>query len=183
MKKEQKVQQIEELSQGLKESEAVVFTDYSGLSVREISEFRKKLAEKGAAFKVVKNTLTKLAAEKVGLPFEELAGPTAVLLSCVADPIESIKALVSFLKEKGKGAVKFGIFTARGGPASGKEARLLSAAEVSELATIPSRVVLERRLVGALSAPLSRLVSVLQGNQRSLVLVLSELAKSRGGER
>ncbi len=170
--KADKVQQVEELSGGLKESRAVVFTDYTGLSVREVSELRKKLRELSAEFKVIKNTLISLAADKAQLPAADLGGPTAVLLSRKGDPIECIKAVVSFLKGKGKGTIKSGIF----------EGALKSAADVSELALIPSKAVLEGRLVGMLNAPISRFVNVMCGNQRSLVSVLSEVAKRRGGE-
>jgi large subunit ribosomal protein L10 len=150
--------------------------------VAGVSELRKKLAKLGAGFRVAKNTLLKLAAEKMALPFEELSGPTAVLLSGEGDPIECVKALVSLFKEQDKGEIKFGVFSARGGSALVREGSLLSAVEVLELARIPSRAVLEGRLVGLLSAPLSQFAVVLQGPQRGLVSVLDQISKGKGGE-
>jgi len=170
--REVKAKQIERLAEGLRESQAVVFADYSGLSVGEVSGFRKRVRELSAEFMVAKNTLIKLAAERAKLPAVELTGPTAVFLSGKGDPIECVKALVSFIKEVGKGKIKSGIF----------DGLPRSAAEMSELALIPSRAVLESRLVGLLNAPVMGLVSVLQANQRNLVSVLSEVAKSKGGE-
>lgn len=170
--KEEKIKQVEKLAEGLKGSQAVVFSDYAGLSVAEMSELRKKLGELGAVFKVIKNTLIKLAAEKAGVPFEELAGPTAVLLSQEADPIECVKAVVSIFKEAGKGEVKFGIF----------EGSLLDVAGISELAFLPSKAALQGRLVGMLISPIFRFVTVLQGTQRSFVSVLDQIGKSKGGE-
>ena len=169
MKKEDKVEQVEKLTEGLKESQAVLFADYSGLSVVEMTDLRKKLSQLGAELRVVKNTLIKLAAEKAKLPIAELTRPTAVLFSKEADPIESFKAVVAAFKEKGE--VKFGVF----------EGGLLDAPKVLELARLPTRAVLEARLVGALSSPLAKFVLTLKESQRSLVAVLGQVAKARGG--
>lgn len=178
-KKEKKIQQVEQLAEGLKESQAVVFADYSGLSVAEMTNLRKKLSQlaakgeprqgRGAELRVVKNTLIKLAAEKAKLSLDNLIGPTAVLLSKKADPIESIKTVVLAFREKG--AVKFGIF----------EGALLDAPKVLELARLPARKVLESRLVGALNSPVAKLILTLKGTQQSLVTVLTEVSKTRGG--
>lgn len=168
--KEDKVQQIEKLTQRLKESPAVVFADYSGLSMVGMTDLRKKISQLGAELKVAKNTLIKLAAEKAKFPLEkELSGPTIILFSRKADPIESVKTIVSFLKKKG--AVKFGVF----------ERNLLDASEVLELARLPTRAVLEGQLVGALNIPIARFVLTLKETQRSLVAVLSEVSEARGG--
>lgn len=175
--KAEKVQQVEKLTEGIKESQAVLFADYSGLSVSEMTGLRKKLSQLGAELKVVKNTLIKLAAEKVKLSLEDLpagkvglSGPTVVLLSREADPIESIKTLVSAFKEKG--TVKFGFL----------EGKILDAARVLELARLPSRTVLEGRLVRSLNSPLTKFAYILKEIQRSLVAVLVEVSKAKGGE-
>jgi len=165
----QKIQQVEKLAEGFKESQAIVFSDYSGLSVLEMTDLRKKLSQLGAELKVVKNTLIRLAAEKTKLPFFELAGPTAVLLSKKADPIESIKTLVSAFKEKG--IVKLGVF----------EGDLLATEGVLELAHLPARAVLEGRLVTVLVSPITKFALILKGTQRSLVTVLTEVGRVRGG--
>lgn len=169
MKREDKIQQVEKLTEGLKESQAIVFADYSGLSVAEMTALRKKLFQVGAELKVAKNTLINLAAKKAKLPLEELTGPSAVLLSKGADPIEAVKTVVASLRETGK--VKFGVF----------EGDLLDAARVLELARLPARVVLESRLVGVLNTPVAKFVYVLKETQRSLVAVLAEVSKAKGG--
>lgn len=175
--RKEKIEQVEKLTEGLKESQAVLFADYSGLSVVEMTALRRKLSQLGAELRVVKNTLIKLAAEKAKLPLEDLpagkaglSGPTAVLLSCGADPVESIKTVVSAFKEKGE--VKFGVF----------EGGLLDATKVLELARLPARIVLESCLVGALNFPITRFVTTLKESQRSFVAVLGQVAKARGGE-
>ncbi len=172
MVNEEKVKQVEELAQEATESEAVVFSDYSGLTVAEMSELRRKLAERGADLRVVKNTLLGLALEKAGLKDGELEGPTAVLFSRSADPLESVKTLVSFLKEKGRGAVKFGFF----------EKSFTSPGSLSELAALPSRAVLQSYLVSRLMVPIHRLVYVLSFQERKLVTILDRVSRVRGGE-
>lgn len=181
----QKIKQVEELAEKAAQSGAVVFADYSGLTVTEMSELRKKLAGIGADLRVVKNTLLRLALEKVGLSAkggeEKLEGPTAALFSGRADPLESIKTLVLFLKEKGKGAVKFGFWTAKGGPASGGEKARIEIARISELAMIPSKSVLQARFVSQLKSPIFKLAYILSSPQQKLVLVLDRFLKSKGG--
>lgn len=171
MIKEEKIQQVEELAQEAAESGAVIFSDYSGLTVTEMSELRRRLSELGADLRVAKNTLLRLAMEKADLKEGEFEGPTAVLLSRSADPIESIKTLVLFLKEKGKGAVKFGFF----------EKKLAEMARIVELATIPSKSVLQAQLVSQFKSPIFKLAYILSSQQQKLVLVLDRVSKSKGG--
>jgi large subunit ribosomal protein L10 len=169
--RQEKVNQIEELAKEAAESGAVVFSDYSGLTVTEMSELRKKLAAIGADLRVVKNTLLVLALEKADLKDGELKGPTAALFSRSADPIESIKVLVSYLKEKAKGEVKFGFF----------EKNQTAAARLMELAVLPGKLVLQDQLVSQLSAPIYKLAYVLSVQQKKLVVILDAISKTKGG--
>jgi len=171
MIKEEKINQVEELAKEAAESGAVVFSDYSGLTVMEMSELRKKLTALGADLRVVKNTLLRLAMEKASLPVEALEGPTAALFSRSADPIESIKILASYLKEKAKGEVKFGFF----------EKARTAAEGILELAALPGKAALQARLVSQLSAPIYKLAYVLSAQQQKLVTVLSQISKTKGG--
>src|SRR3989344_8491262 len=127
MVNEEKINQVEELAKEAAESGAVMLSDYSGLTVAEMSELRKRLMALGADLRVVKNTLLGLALEKAGLKDGELEGPTAALFSLSADPIESIRVMVSYLKEKAKGEVKFGFF----------EKKPMTAEGFAELAMLP----------------------------------------------
>ena len=168
---EEKKQQVEALSAEMAASDAVILADYSGLTVSDIQGLRGKLADLGASFKVIKNTLIGISFEKAGLKDGELEGPSAILISGKSDPIEAIKTLVATLKEKGKGEVKFGFF----------EKAFMDSGKVLELATLPGKQVLQARFVSKLISPVYRLANALSYNQRSLVVVLDQIAKSKGG--
>jgi len=171
MVKEEKKLQVEKLSEEIAASGAVVLADYSGLTVPQVQALRGKLAEMGASFKVIKNTLISLAFEKANLKDGELEGPTAVLLSKKADPLEVIKVLVAIFKESGKGEVKFGFF----------EKGFVGAQQVLELASLPGKKTLQNKLVSQLISPIWRFANALSYGQKSLVTVLSEVAKAKGG--
>jgi len=171
MATEDKKEQVEKITEELAASNAVVLADYSGLTVAEVNELRTKLSELGAGFRVVKNTLLRIAFEQAGLKDGELAGPTAVLTSGQADPIESVKALAAALKEKGKGEVKFGFF----------EKAFLDAGRVMEIASLPGEQALRTQLVYQLFSPVARFANALSHGQRSLVSVLDQIGKARGG--
>src|SRR3989304_8331761 len=117
----------------------------------------------GASFKVIKNTLIDLAFEKAGLKDGDLEGPTAVLLSKNADPLEVIKALVAIFKESGKGEVKFGFF----------EKGFVGAQQVLELASLPGKKTLQNKLVSQLISPVWRFANALSYGQKSRWLVLT----------
>ncbi|GMR18893.1 MAG: 50S ribosomal protein L10 [Patescibacteria group bacterium] len=168
----EKAKQVENLIDEIARSEAVVFSDYAGFTVTEMTELRRKLSELGAVLQVTKNSLLKLALEKGGLPLpRELTGPTATLFSGEADPIESIKTLASFIKEKGKGEVKSGFF----------EKAFVAAEEVGALASLPGKKVLQAQLVNRLAAPIYNLAYVLGNGPQKLVSVLDQITKQRGG--
>ncbi len=170
---EKKIKQVEELAKEASESGAIVFSDYRGLTVAEMTALRKKLSELGVDFRVVKNTLQRLALEKASLPLaEDFSGPTAALFSRSADPIESVKALVTFLKEKAKGEVKAGFF----------EKARMGAEELLALAALPSKNVLQAQLVSRLSSPIYGLAYALSYNQTRLVLALNNIYNKKGGD-
>ena len=171
MVNEEKINQVEKLAKEAAESGAVMFSDYSGLTVVEMSELRKRLAVLGADLRVVKNALVGLALEKAELKGGELEGSTAALFSRSADPIESIKVMVSYLKEKAKGEVKFGFF----------EKKPMAAEGFAELAMLPGKTVLQSLLVLQLFSPIYKLAYVLSASQQKLVMVLSQISKTRGG--
>lgn len=171
---EEKIKQVGELVEEASQSGAVVLSDYRGLTVAEMTSLRKKLSEIGADFRVVKNTLLRLALDKSGLSGgDAYSGPTAALFSRSADPIESVKVLVTFLKEKAKGEIKMGFF----------ERTQMVASELLALAALPGKAVLQAQLVSRLAHPIYGLVYSLSSCQRRLVLVLGEINKKKGGER
>lgn len=170
---EGKIKQVENLAQEVANSEAIIFSDYAGLTVTEMTELRRRLSELGADFKVVKNTLLQLALEKEGLSLsDELTGPTVVFFSGESYPIESVKVLVTYFKDKGRGEVKAGFF----------EKVFIAASELKALASLPGVATLQVRLVAQLSAPIRKFAYLLSGNQQKLVSVLDRIAKQEGGD-
>lgn len=156
---------IAEMGEKVEKTRLAVVTDYRGLEVNDLTEFRKKLSEvSGVEFRVVKNTLTKRAI--AGTPLEgltqHLTGTNAVLLA-YEDVVVAAKTLTEFAKDNEKLAVK-------GGVLDGKE---LSGDQLKALADLPSKEVLQAMLLGVLNAPARNLVSVLANVNRSLLNVLT----------
>src|SRR5215208_3160278 len=130
MKKEDKEQVVAELTERLRTSETMIVADYRGLTMPQIESLRTQLLEHGARFSVVKNTLTRIAAEAAGADalLALLEGPTAVaFLETEGDPVAVAKAL-------GDTARTTRILTVRGGVLDG---RPISAEEVEALAKVP----------------------------------------------
>ncbi|HEX9204382.1 MAG TPA: 50S ribosomal protein L10 [Candidatus Deferrimicrobiaceae bacterium] len=173
MKKTGKTEAVEALKGAIAAQRGAVVAEYRGMTVAEMTALRKKLREARAEFKVVKNTMIRLAAK--GTPFEQLTGhfkgPTAVAFTH-GDPV----ALARAMKEFSAGSPKI---TLRAGFLDG---RVLSAAEVKDLADVPSREVLLSRLAGGLSSPITRLVQALSGPQRKLVYALDSIRRQKPAE-
>ena len=160
-----KLQITSELRELLSKSTIAILTDYRGLTVADISQLRRRLREAGIEYRVVKNTLARFAAEqagKVGLT-KILEGPTAIAFG-YADVIEPAKVLIEFVRSS-----RLPI-TVRGAILDG---RILSAEEVTSLASLPPREVLVGKVMGTLQSPMYGLVNVLSASLRGLVTVLS----------
>ncbi|MDC4233591.1 50S ribosomal protein L10 [Actinomyces sp. B33] len=146
MARSDKVAAVAELVERFRESDAVLLTEYRGLTVGQLKELRRGLGD-NASYAVVKNTLARLAAQEVGLDFlaEDLTGPTAIAFVS-GEPVEAAKTLRNFAKENPKLVVKSGAMD--GAP--------LSAEAVSKLADLESREVLLAKAAGALKAKISQ---------------------------
>ena len=168
-----KTEAVEALKGAIAAQRGAVVASFRGMTVAEMTALRKKLREVRAEFKVVKNTMIRLAAK--GTPFEQLTGhfkgPTAVAFTH-GDPV----ALARAMKEFSAGSPKI---TLRAGLLDG---RALSEAEVKALADVPSREVLLSRLAGGLSSPITRLVQALSGPQRKLVYALDSIRRKQPAE-
>ncbi|TSC86371.1 MAG: large subunit ribosomal protein L10 [Microgenomates group bacterium Gr01-1014_7] len=164
--RQQKEEQVISLQDKLGRAKSVVFTDYKGLSMNQLSGLRDKLRQHQAEFTITKNTLLIRA-----LPASSFNGPTATLFS-YDDEISPLKILVKALKDAGIGKIKMGFL----GTDFLDEARIL------QLSTLPTKDELRGKTVGVLVAPLQGIVSVLQGNLRNLVYALSEIQKTKGGD-
>jgi large subunit ribosomal protein L10 len=170
MNREQKTAVVEEVAAQIQESEAVFAIDYRGISVPQAAELRERLTEAGARFRVVKNTLTLLAADKAGA--EELKGvlegPTAFtfVTSEDGDVALAAKALAQFRREND-------LLEFKGGLMNGEP---LTAEQIGELARLPARDVLHGQLVGMVAAPITGLVRTLNALIAGLAIQLRQIA-------
>ena len=165
MLKEQKERVVEQLAQRLRDSETLMVADYRGLTMPEIDELRTRLLEAGARFTVVKNTLTRLAAEAAGKPevLELIDGPTAIaFLNAEGDPAAVAKVLNDTAKAHD-------VLVIRGGLLEGS---VVGDVEIKRLATLPPADVLRAQLVGAVAAPLTTVVALFAAPLRDLVGVI-----------
>lgn len=161
---------IAEVAEALGDTENLFVSDYRGLSVAELRELRGALRASGATFTVVKNTLGAIAADRAGREQvkELLTGPTAVTF-CGDDLVGAAKALSRFAKDHPNLEVRGGLL----------DASLIDATEVQALASLPPRDVLVAQVVGTMAAPMTGLVTVLQGTVSGFVRVLDQVARQR----
>ncbi|HLW46275.1 MAG TPA: 50S ribosomal protein L10 [bacterium] len=165
-----KVAEVEALEQRLRSSTIVILTDYRGLTVGEIGALRGKLRGASLEYRVAKNTLLSRAAERVGVIglAPHLTGPTAVVFGN-DDPGVPARVLQEFIRQYRKLEIKGGVV----------EGHALDAAQVQALASLPGKLELLARVVGAVQGPLFALVSVLNATPRGLVTALDALRKQR----
>ena len=153
MKKEDKERVVADLTERLKSTETLLVADYRGLTMPQIDELRTKLLEHGARFAVVKNTLTRRAAEAAGSDalLALLEGPTAIaFLESDGDPVAVAKALVDAARETR-------VLELRGGMLEG---RPVEAGEIESLAKLPPVDVLRAQVLGAVTAPLTGILAL-----------------------
>ena len=165
MLKEQKERVVEQLAQRLRDSETLMVADYRGLTMPEIDELRTRLLEAGARFTVVKNTLTRRAAEAAGKEdvLELIDGPTAIaFLEAEGDPVAVAKVLSETSRANDVLVIRGGVL----------EGALVGDAEIKRLATLPPADVLRAQLAGAVVAPLTTVVGLFTAPLRDLVGVL-----------
>jgi large subunit ribosomal protein L10 len=161
VKKEDKQKVVEELTERLRSSDTLLVADYRGLTMPQIDALRTRLLESGARFTVVKNTLTRRAAEAAGADalLTLLEGPSAIaFLDADGDMVAAAKALADMARESR-------ILEIRGGILQG---RTMSASEVESLATLPPFDVLRGQVLGAIIAPLNVLMGLLTAPLQNL---------------
>ncbi|MDI9442255.1 MAG: 50S ribosomal protein L10 [Firmicutes bacterium] len=170
MARPEKVAMVDEIQERLTKVQGAVVTDYRGLNAGEMTALRKELREAGIEFKVLKNTLTILAAEKAEMNdlIPLLTGPTAFAFG-YDDPVAAAKIISEFAKKNKNLEIKGGIL----------EGAVLDPAGVESLADLPSREVLLAMVMRAMQGPLSGMVNVLQGNIRNLVYALEAVRKQK----
>jgi len=164
MQKSEKERVVAELTERLQGAETLIVADYRGLTVTQIADLRGKLYEHGARFSVVKNSLTKRAAESAGIEplLALLEGPTAIaFLETDGDPVAVAKALDE--------AVRAETITLKGGLLEGAE---IGADDIKQLAKLPPAEVLRAQLVGAVAGPVTAVVGLFAAPMRELVGVI-----------
>ena len=161
-----KAETVQALRQSIDSLKGVVVAEYRGLTVAEMTSLRKRLRAVNAEFRVVKNTLMRLAAKdtEFGRLNDFFTGPTAVAMTR-RDPVALAKAMKEFAGGSPKIRLKAGYF----------DGRVLAVADVEALAEVPPREVLLARLAGSLASPLSRLVRALSGPQQKLAYALKAI--------
>jgi len=153
VKKEDKERVVAELTERLRTTETLLVADYRGLTMPQIDDLRSKLIEHGARFSVVKNTLTRRAAEAAGSDalLAMLEGPTAIaFLESDGDPVAVAKALVDAARDTRVLEVRGGLL----------EGRPIEADEIESLAKLPPFDVLRSQVLGAITSPLTAIVGL-----------------------
>lgn len=166
MNKAQKKEVVRELNGKLATAKAAILTDFKGLTVSEISELRRELRKVGVEYRVVKNTLTKLAAagtdaEKLN---SHLQGPTGLVLG-FDDPVAPAKALMDFAKKQQKLTVRVGLV----------EGAIADLDQLKAIAALPSRDELLSRMAAGFQAPASKMARLLNATVARLGYALTAL--------
>jgi large subunit ribosomal protein L10 len=166
MAKPEKTAAVSEIAERFRQSQAAVLTEYRGLSMAQLSELRHSLGRR-TTYAVVKNTLTRRAAEDAGVDGLEdwLTGPTAIAF-INGDPVEAAKGLRTFARTHPLLVIKGGIL----------EGRTLSADEVNRIADLDSREVLLSKLAGAMKAKTTQAAALFQAPLSQAVRLVQALA-------
>ena len=155
----QKIKEVDELAEKIKDAKVVLLTDYRGINVEDVTGLRAKLRGANTEYRVIKNNITRRALEKCGFQGleEQLEGPTAVILG-YNDYLETSKIIYEYAKANEFYKIKGGII----------DGKVVSAEEIITLAKLPSRETLISMLAGALL-----------GNVSKLAVALGEVAKKK----
>ncbi|HWS89048.1 MAG TPA: 50S ribosomal protein L10 [Pyrinomonadaceae bacterium] len=171
--REQKQRDLEALAQQFQAASAGMLVGFTKLTVAKDQELRRRLAEAGASYSVVKNTLARKAAE--GTPFEGASeyfkGVTALALA-EGDPVNLSKAISKFVKENPD------VFTFKAGVVEG---RVVALRDVEALATLPSKEVMISKIMFLINAQAQRLATVISAVPRNLAVVVRQVSE-KGGE-
>ena len=165
--KKAKVQLIE---QKIKDAKLVVFTDYRGLTVEEMTNLRSRLRMPGVEYRVMKNTLVEFALKNQSIddliPYIE--GPNAILFSA-EDAVSPIKILFEFMRQTRKMEVKVGLL----------DGKAIRAEQVKILSELPDREVLIAQVLGTMKAPITSFVYVLNANLTGLARAIEQIREQK----
>ncbi len=166
MLRSEKIEFVAALEESIKDSSSIIVTHYHGLSVSQITALRKGLRENGAGFKVVKNTLSKIAAKNTGLKISEdmFSGPTAIAYS--KDPIAAAKGVTEFAKTNSSLKIICGVV----------DNNFIDAAAVKQIASLPPLDSLRATIIGLLQAPATKIAGIMQAPAAQLARVIGAYA-------
>jgi large subunit ribosomal protein L10 len=170
MKRNEKEQLVTELTDKIKSASAVYYTDFTGLNVKRMTELRRRLRRAGVEYVVIKNTLALRAVNESGLAGERLRGPTGIVVS--KDAVAAAKVLSDFAKENDKKPeIKGGLL----------DGRAIKAAQVQQLASLPSREQLLAELGAGLMSPMAAFAGAMNGLLYMFAGALDALKTQREG--
>jgi len=171
--RKEKARSVDDISKKFETAKALIFADYKGLKVSEITNLRMKLSKAGSGIKVVKNRLVKKALKNKSIEGLDhiFSGPTAMAYSD-SDPAAVAKILIEFAKECEALKVKGGYMNGRP----------LDINTIHLLATLPSKEVLLSRLLASMNAPATNLAGVLLAVPRALVTVLNAIKEKKASQ-
>lgn len=165
-----KEKQVNELKEKLAKVSSAVLTDFRGLTVKEITELRRRLKSANIEYKIIKNNLVSRAVRESDIEAisQYLQGPTAIVLG-EGDPLVSVKLLMDFAKEYKKPEIKTGVI----------QGKIFNSQEIALMAKLPAREVLLAQVIAGIQVPLSGLVTVLSAPIRSLLYVLKAIEQKK----
>jgi large subunit ribosomal protein L10 len=161
---------VEEIKHHLEKSMLIVFADYRGLKVDEMTELREKLRVPGVEVKVLKNTMLRFALKELGNEdmAELISGPNAAIISH-NDPVMPAKVLFEFAKTHKNLEIKMGLL----------EGQVIPPEKIKNLADLPSREVLVATVLGTMQAPITSFVRVLNANITGLARALEQIREQK----
>lgn len=148
----------------------MIFTDYRGLTVAELSELRKLLRDRNFEYRIVKNTLAEIASlhTPVSVAKDSFKGPVGIAIS-YDDPVLTVKKILEYSKKNEKLKVSSGVI----------EGRFCASDDLRSVAEIPPRKVLLSMLAGGFEAPLNKLAGALSATMKSFVYVMEAIKNKR----
>jgi large subunit ribosomal protein L10 len=173
-KRKQKEVIVDDLADKVSKSKALIFTNYQGLTHKQLEGFKKAIKPLESDYVVAKNTLVLRGLDKAGVKIEDpasLDGPTGTMF-LYGDIVEPLKKLAKIIKELSLPTVKFGIL----------DNQALTSDQVLKLATLPSRETLIAQVVGGLKSPIFGLHRALNWNLQKLVMTLNAVSQKKPAE-
>jgi large subunit ribosomal protein L10 len=171
MKRSEKEQIVAEVVEVAKGASGMFFTDFTGLTVEQITELRREFRKSGVTYRVAKNTLIRKALENIGefdKVYDRLVGPTGVAFA-YEDPVAPAKIIQKFKDKHEKLSLKVCVI----------EKQVYDGARLADIAKMPTRKEMMSSIVGSVAAPLAGVPTVINGLFQGLVTVIGEIERKK----